>query len=117
MSRSLPNIKYQIKLWVNEQRIPMKPYISNTLGNICMAFLSELKGYKPELLTQIQIMPLKFEFESVKVQVGDQSLELKDFVQKQMSAVISAFISVLDKIPVPFDELKKVEIRITLQKK
>lgn len=114
----MPTIaKYQIKLWVNDQRIPMKPYVSNTLGNLCIAFLSELKGFDLERLSKIRIFPQNPPEKLLDLQVGEDSIDLKEFVQVQMWKSLLGFISVLDKVPVSPDELDKAIIKIELLKR
>ncbi len=110
-------VKYQIKLWVNDQRIPMKPYVSNTFGNLCIAFLSELKGFDLEKLSKIQIFPQNQPEKLIDLKVGEDSIDLKEFVQVQMWKTLLGFISVLDKVPVSPDELDKAIIKIELLKR
>lgn len=115
MPLPLPDIKYQIKLWVNEQRVPMKPYVSNTLGNLCTAFLIELRGFNPNSITQIKLHRQNTSVKQVEIKVGKESLELKEFVQVQMGKTLSAFISVLKKLPINPEEINQAEILIELQ--
>lgn len=112
-----PNVKYTIKLWINEERIPTKPFIMNTLGNLCWAFFDEYRDFPQSGLVDLRINPQNPPNSLVLLKVDETPIELKEFVQALLWRSLLGFISVLNKIPVQKDQLETADIHITLIRK
>ncbi|MHA1648290.1 MAG: hypothetical protein ACTSVL_12035 [Promethearchaeota archaeon] len=107
-------LKYKLKLIVNQHRIGMKPYILNTLGNICEGFLSELEDVPKDEKISILIIPNSKEDERVKIFSPSITVPIKDYVQELILRTILGFISTLRDIP---EDLKNSEIEIIFESK
>ncbi|TFH30674.1 MAG: hypothetical protein E4G98_01610 [Promethearchaeota archaeon] len=112
-----PNVHYTIKLWLDDQRIPTKPFIMNTLGNVCFAFFREYKDFPASGLIDVQMLPRNPPDQRVVLTVDGTALILKEFVQNLFWKTIVGFLSVLNKIPTEMDQLLQKPIRIQLSEK
>ena len=107
-------LKYKLKLIVNQHRIGTKPYILNTLGNICQAFLSELKDVPLNEKISFLIIPNLKEDERVKIFSYSKTVSIQVFVQELIMKTLLGFISTLQGIP---DDLENSEIEIIIEPK
>jgi len=104
-------LKYKLKLVVNQHRIGTKPYILNTLGNICEGFLSELEDVPKNEKITILIIPNLKEDERVKIFSPSITVPIKAYVQELILRTILGFISTLKDIPKDLED-SKIEIII-----
>jgi len=102
-------LKYKLKLIVNQHRIGTKPYILNTLGNICYGFLSELEDVPKNEKISILIIPNSKEDERVKIFSPSKTVPIKAYVQKLILKTLLGFISTLKNIPEDLED-SKIEI-------
>ena len=107
-------LKYELKLIVNQHRIGTKPYILNTLGNICEGFLSELKDVPKNEKISFLIVPNSKEDERVKISSQSITVSIQNFVQELIMKTLLGFISTLQGIP---DDLENSEIEIIIEPK
>ena len=107
-------LKYKLKLIVNQHRIGTKPYILNTLGNICEGFLSELEDVPKNEKISILIIPNSKEDERVKIVSPSKTVSIKGYVQKLILKTLLGFISTLNDIP---EDLENSEIEIIFESK
>ncbi len=115
-------LKYDLKLIVDHFEIPMKPIVSNTLGNILEAILSEIKGIKDgHIVDCIFLMiggpgcDICGPEDMVKIQMGKESLALDGWMQKMISNIIWGYLNTLEYVlsDRPFSE---VQITVNLRK-
>jgi len=104
-------LKYKLKLIVNQHRIGTKPYILNTLGNICEGFLSELEDVPKNEKITILIIPNLKEDERVKIFSPSITVPIKAYVQELILRTILGFVSTLKDIPEDLED-SKIEIII-----
>ncbi|QEE14225.1 hypothetical protein DSAG12_00036 [Promethearchaeum syntrophicum] len=107
-------LKYKLKLIVNQHRIGTKPYILNTLGNLCQGFLSELKDVPKNEKINILIVPNSKEDEKVKIFSPSETIPIQIFVQDLIMKTLLGFISTLEGIP---DDLENSETKIMIEPK
>ena len=107
-------LKYKLKLVVNQHRIGTKPYILNTLGNICEGFLSELEDVPKNEKITILIIPNSKEDERVKIFSPSITVPIKAYVQELILRTILGFISTLKDIP---EDLEGSKIEIIIDSK
>lgn len=107
-------LKYKLKLMVNQHRIGTKPYILNTLGNICEGFLSELEDIPKNEEITILIIPNSKEDEKVKIFSPSKTVPIKVYVQDLILKTLLGFISTLKDIP---EDLEDSEIEIIFDSK
>ena len=107
-------LKYKLKLIVNQHRIGTKPYILNTLGNLCQSFLSELKDVPKNEKISILIIPNSKEDERVKIVSPSKTVSIKGYVQELILKTLLGFISTLNGIP---EDLENSEIEIIFESK
>jgi len=99
-------LKYKLKLIVDQNRIGTKPYILNTLGNICEGFLSELEDVPKNEKITILLIPNSKEDERVKIFSPSKTVPIKAYVQKLILKTLLGFISTLKDIPEDLEDLK-----------
>ncbi len=107
-------LKYKLKLIVNQHRIGTKPYILNTLGNLCEGFLSELEDVPKNEKISFLIVPNLKEDERVKIFSPSKTVPIKAFVQELIIKTLLGFISTLQGIP---EDLENSEIEIIIDAK
>ncbi|MHA1720784.1 MAG: hypothetical protein ACTSWX_04275 [Promethearchaeota archaeon] len=107
-------LKYKLKLIINQHRIGTKPYILNTLGNLCEAFLAELKDIPKNEMIEIIIAPNEKENEKVKIKGESNNVSLEPYVQEMIMKTLIGFISTLKGIP---EDLDNSQIEITFDHK
>ena len=107
-------LKYKLKIIVNQHRIGTKPYILNTLGNICEGFLSELEDVPKNEEISFLIVPNSKEGERVKIFSPSKTVTIKGFVQELIIKTILGFISTLQGIP---EDLENTETQIIIEPK
>ena len=107
-------LKYKLKLIVNQHRIGTKPYILNTLGNICEGFLSELKDVPKNEKISFLIVPNSKEDERVKISSPSITVPIQTFVQDLIMKTLLGFVSTLQGIP---EDLENSEIEIIIEQK
>jgi hypothetical protein len=115
-------LKYKLKLTIGSKQIGTKPFVLNVLGNICEAMIKELNDISSEKISTAHLIVLTPQCdvcgpdERVKLQIGDKSISLKDWVQEMFDKTLRGFISSLKSIP-PEDELKTLPIMIEISPK
>ena len=107
-------LKYKLKLIINQHRIGTKPYILNTLGNICKGFLSELKDVPKNEKISFLIVPNSKEDERVKISSPSKTVPIQTYVQELIMKTLLAFISTLD---LENSDLENSEIEIIIEDK
>ena len=107
-------LKYKLKLIVNGHRIGTKPYILNTLGNICEGFLSELKDVPKNEKISFLIVPNSKDDERVKISSPSKAVQIQTYVQELIMKTLLAFISTLD---LENSDLENSEIEIIIEDK
>ncbi len=107
-------LKYKLKLIVNKHRIGTKPYILNTLGNICEGFLSELEDVPKNEKISFLIAPKSEVDERVKIYSPTKTVPIKAYVQELILKTLLGFISTLNDIP---KDLEDSEIEIIIDSK
>ena len=107
-------LKYKLKLIVNQHRIGTKPYILNTLGNICQGFLSELEDVPKNEKISFLIAPKSKEDERVRIFTPSKTVTIKAYVQELILKTLLGFISTLNDIP---EDLEDSEIEIIIESK
>ncbi len=106
-------LKYTLKLYIDNKRIPTKPYILNTLGNICAGFFEELKEIPEQRKIVIFFNEVNKLDTIATISSEDINIELKKFVQILMKKTIFGFISSLNDIPSTFPDS---EVKIEYEK-
>ena len=112
-----PIVHYFIKLWVDDQRIPTKPFIMNTLGNVCIALFRELKDFSTSGLIDLKMQPHNPPDQRVVLTVDETPIFLKEFVQDLVWNTIMGYLSVLNKVPAEREKLMQKSIRIQISEK
>ena len=107
-----PIVHYTIKLWLDDQRIPTKPFIMNTLGNVCFAFFREYKDFPASGVIDVKMLPNNPSDQRVVLTVDKNPIGLKEFVQALFWKTIVGFLSELNKIPAEMEQLLQKSIRI-----
>lgn len=107
-------LKYKLKIIVNQHRIGTKPYILNTLGNICEGFLSELEDVPINEEISFLIIPNSKEDERVKISSPSKTVPIKAYVQELILKTLLGFISTLQGIP---EDLENIETEILIEAK
>ncbi len=103
-------LKYFLKLYVDEKRIPTKPYILNTLGNVCKGFFDELTSTAPDSSLVLKITPQNPKEKQVSIECEGNDVEIKGFVQELILKTLIGFISTLNDLPESFPtSLIKIE--------
>ena len=107
-------LKYKLKLSVNQHRIGTKPYILNTLGNICKGFLSDIKDVPEKEKVSFLIIPNSNEGDRVKISSPSITIPIQNFVQDLIMKTLLGFVSTLQGVP---ENLENSEIEIIIEPK
>lgn len=95
-------LKYGLKLYIDEKRIATKPFILNTLGNICHGFFKELNEVTEDHEIILEIFSQEPQGKQVLLSCGESPIEIKAFVQDLIMKTILGFISSLNGLPESF---------------
>ncbi len=107
-------LKYTLKLYVDEKRIPTKLYILNTLGNVCKGFFDEMKQISRTSPIILEIHSQEPEEKQVTIVCDGVNVEIKGFVQDLILKTLLGYISALNGLPESFSSSPiKIEYQLT----
>jgi hypothetical protein len=109
--------KYDLKVKVNDKKIPMIPFIKNTFGHVFIAVIQDLENIGTENQGEriiCNIFPTQDKGDIVKIKIAEQELTMKPFIQDMIWKTLAGFLSSLKKMP---ENLLKAHVYINMQKK
>ncbi|WP_371806305.1 hypothetical protein [Candidatus Lokiarchaeum ossiferum] len=95
-------LKYGLKLYIDGKRIATKPFILNTLGNVCHGFFTELNEVTEDRVILLEIFSKEPQCKQVIMKCGEFLVEIKPFVQDLIMKTLLGFISSLNGLPESF---------------